>query len=207
MAANAVLKAGSRGPSDGAGLVPPMLLVGDGADKWAAAHGIPTDADPRSKITEDALTRYAQYMDRAFPAGHGVPDDGGGSDIDSLQDTVGAVCIDASGAAAAGVSSGGIALKLPGRAAMFGCGCWAESRTVRAQAPPVVSACSVSGTGEQIMRTMLARDCARRPGDMFSALDECLAEFCETSALRAYTQRSAGLLLLRHDPDDGSTGK
>ncbi|KAJ2759490.1 taspase, threonine aspartase, 1, partial [Coemansia nantahalensis] len=176
-AAHAVLQAGSRGPDGAAGLVPPMVLVGAGADRWAASNGIPVDADPRRKITDAALARYAQYMDRAFPPCSEL-----------LQDTVGAVCIDARGAAAAGVSSGGIALKHPGRvgeAAMFGCGCWAERR---AAPHPAVSACSVSGTGEQIMRTLLARDCARRPGDMFGALHDCFAEFCATPALSAYPE-------------------
>ncbi|KAJ2799442.1 hypothetical protein H4R21_003545 [Coemansia helicoidea] len=171
-----------------------MVLVGAGADRWAASNGIPVDADPRRKITDAALARYAQYMDRAFPPCSEL-----------LQDTVGAVCIDARGAAAAGVSSGGIALKHPGRvgeAAMFGCGCWAERR---AAPHPAVSACSVSGTGEQIMRTLLARDCARRPGDMFGALHDCFAEFCATPALSAYPERCAGLILLRQCPDSGST--
>ncbi|KAL3151544.1 hypothetical protein ABBQ38_012540 [Trebouxia sp. C0009 RCD-2024] len=52
------------------------------------------------------------------------------SDLDDscLNDTVGAVFIDPAGRVGAGVSSGGIAMKTPGRvgeAAMYACGCWA----------------------------------------------------------------------------------
>ena len=45
-------------------------------------------------------------------------------------DTVGCVVVDAVGSVAAGVSSGGLILKTPGRvgqSAVFGAGCWAEN--------------------------------------------------------------------------------
>ncbi|KAF9584445.1 taspase, threonine aspartase, 1 [Lunasporangiospora selenospora] len=80
-------------------------------------------------------------------------------DPELLQDTVGAICVDRLGQVAAGVSSGGIALKFPGRvseAALFGAGCWAQD-------PGAVSsgvACSMTGAGEQITKTLLARTLA-----------------------------------------------
>jgi len=65
-------------------------------------------------------------------------------------DTVGAVAMDARGNVSAAVSSGGLALKQPGRlghAAMYGCGCWAV------QESPLSVACSTTGCGEHIRQT------------------------------------------------------
>ncbi|KAJ1815695.1 hypothetical protein LPJ56_004491, partial [Coemansia sp. RSA 2599] len=122
-AANAVLKSSAKGP-DCHGLVPPMFLAGEGADKWARDQGIRTSMDPRHKITEAALKNYEGYMDMITDADSSKSQDNMDyavnnldrrDESDVLLDTVGAVCIDMNRAIAAGVSSGGIALKHPGR--------------------------------------------------------------------------------------------
>ena len=74
----------------------------------------------------------------------------GSSRKSSALDTVGAICVDSHGQVAAGVSSGGISLKFPGRvgqAASFGCGCWAENQP-GPQSRGV--ACSTSGWGDML---------------------------------------------------------
>ncbi|KAJ2813021.1 taspase, threonine aspartase, 1 [Coemansia furcata] len=183
------------------GLVPPMFLAGEGADSWARDNGVKVNACSRHKITEEALAKYSRYMDRISPGR--APDadlTGSNEDVDMQMDTVGAVCIDRRGEVSAGVSSGGIALKFPGRvgeAAMFGCGCWAEKTTGADPSSLLAAGCSVTGTGEQIMRTLLARDCAQRDGDIFGVLSECFENFNSTRSLAMFKQRSAGLILLR----------
>ncbi|MGH0145591.1 UNVERIFIED_CONTAM: hypothetical protein FKN15_043305 [Acipenser sinensis] len=75
-------------------------------------------------------------------------------------DTVGAIVIDHEGNVAAAVSSGGLAMKHPGRvgqAAHYGCGCWAENA---GNLNPYSTAVSTSGCGEHLVRTMLARECS-----------------------------------------------
>ncbi|KAF4023115.1 hypothetical protein G4228_015179 [Cervus hanglu yarkandensis] len=75
-------------------------------------------------------------------------------------DTVGAVVVDHEGNVAAAVSSGGLALKHPGRvgqAALYGCGCWAENTGAH---NPYSTAVSTSGCGEHLVRTILARECS-----------------------------------------------
>eukprot|EP00897_Mesotaenium_endlicherianum_P008354 jgi/Mesen1/7547/ME000392S06804 len=78
------------------------------------------------------------------------------ADEDRFMDTVGAVCVDVGGRVAAGVSSGGIAMKVSGRvgeAAQYGAGCWASDASIGS--PPLGS--SVTGAGEPLMRALFAR--------------------------------------------------
>ncbi|EJD52839.1 N-terminal nucleophile aminohydrolase [Auricularia subglabra TFB-10046 SS5] len=100
----------------------------------------------------------------------------------AMQDTVGAV-------------AGGILLKLPGRlgeAAVYGAGCWATADV----------ACSVSGTGEDIVRCALARTIAetivaRGTEEAHDALHDVLTKsFSEPCFARGETEPSAGVLVL-----------
>lgn len=106
--------------------IKPMLLVGEGAARFAAKCNL------ESAILE---TEKAQLTHEMFT---------------QRMDTVGAICIDSDGNIAAGVSSGGILLKIPGRvgsAAMYGAGCFTTS----------TSACSASGSGETLIKAKFSQ--------------------------------------------------
>ncbi|XP_065815662.1 threonine aspartase 1 isoform X2 [Labrus bergylta] len=137
-----------------AGRIPPCFLVGRGAHDWAVSHGIPPcpsekmatkfslSAYKRNKrkmeLAEKLDTGHKQTKKRRQPSEH---ENGPG-----CLDTVGAVVVDLEGNVAAAVSSGGLAMKHPGRvgqAAHYGCGCWAENAC---NMNPYSTAVSTSGS-------------------------------------------------------------
>jgi len=108
-----------------------VLLVGDGAHAFARAVGLP-DCDPALLITDRQRARLATH----------VADSRG---------TVGAVAIDRHGTIAAATSTGGMVGKRPGRvgdSALIGSGTYADS---------ALGGVSCTGTGEAIIRVVLAR--------------------------------------------------
>ena len=108
-----------------------VLLAADGALAFARAAGIP-ECDPASLITE----RRRRQLHAATA---------------DLKGTVGAVAIDRYGTIAAATSTGGVSGKLPGRVGdtpLIGCGTYADS---------AVGGVSCTGTGEAIIRVVLAR--------------------------------------------------
>jgi len=108
-----------------------VLLVGEGASQFAAAHGV-EPCDPAVLVTEHQRKRWL-----ATSAG--------------VADTVGAVARDVAGHMAVAVSTGGVPGKLPGRvgdSALVGAGLYADDR--------LGAACG-TGRGEAFVRTALCK--------------------------------------------------
>ncbi|NWZ65418.1 TASP1 aspartase, partial [Acrocephalus arundinaceus] len=150
--ANRLLCEGQKGKLS-AGRIPPCFLVGEGAYRWAVDHGIPA-CPPGIMATRFSLAAFKRNK-RKLELAEKVETDliqlkkrrqSNEKEKDSgTLDTVGAVVVDQEGNVAAAVSSGGLALKHPGRvgqAALYGCGCWAENTGAH---NPYSTAVSTSG--------------------------------------------------------------
>lgn len=133
---------------------PHVLLVGDGAERFARSRGIAA-VDPATLVTERALRRWQE--DKA-QGRHG---------------TIGAVARDAKGHLAAATSTGGTRGKLQGRVGdtpLIGCGTYADDRA---------GAASATGIGEFIIRVTLTRfvvDLVRRGVAPALAVQQGVAE-------------------------------
>jgi beta-aspartyl-peptidase (threonine type) len=128
---------------------PHVLLVGEGAEKFAFAHGM----EPVSPEIFSTPERYQQLL-AARGAGETRLDHAAPLDEASKMGTVGAVALDKAGNLAAATSTGGITNKLPGRVGdspLPGAGCYANNASV---------AVSCTGTGEVFIRTLAAYDIA-----------------------------------------------
>lgn len=138
LAARAVLDAGG-----------PVLLIGAGAERFAAERGCEVVAPDWFGTPE----RLAQL--RAVRAAGAVAlDHDGVAPLDERDKfgTVGAVALDAHGHLAAATSTGGMTNKRPGRVGdspLIGAGCYANDRTV---------AVSCTGVGEAFMRALAGHD-------------------------------------------------
>ncbi|HWQ15939.1 MAG TPA: isoaspartyl peptidase/L-asparaginase [Roseiflexaceae bacterium] len=157
-----------------------VLLVAEGAERFAAARGVPL-CDPAELVVERERARWEALLRReSYRTEHGFQRPpgavagtrglvSGGTDrelrAESRElrtgsepqrssgpwDTVGCVALDAHGNLAAGTSTGGTSLKLPGRVGdspLIGAGLYADNFTAGA---------SSTGWGESIIKVLLAK--------------------------------------------------
>lgn len=133
---------------------PHVYFVAEGAEKFAAAHGVELCRNEDLIIPREVerLRKYQQEAARHESANYGT-------DLFApsiSHDTVGAVALDRNGNIAAATSTGGTLNKAPGRlgdSSLIGCGCYADNLS---------AAVSTTGWGEPIMKLVLAKWTADR---------------------------------------------
>ncbi len=126
---------------------PHVFLVGEGAERFAAAAGLPL-CDPAALVVERERLLWDERR-RMKDEGRTAADSGRAAF--GAADTVGAVALDAAGDLAVGNSTGGTFFKHPGRVGdtpIIGCGFYADN---------TLGAAACTGWGEQIMKTVLAK--------------------------------------------------
>eukprot|EP00210_Caulerpa_lentillifera_P001571 g1509.t1 len=156
------------------GRVRPIFLAGDGARKWSLNQGLTAASDESAAalthVTEEAICRWKTYHEMLKTGTDSVSESPVSNEDCTIQkgtvtqktvnDTVGCIVVNTTGEMCAGVSSGGIEMKTPGRvgeAAIYGAGCWARNAERKND---FSVACSVSGVGEIITRGLTAKTCA-----------------------------------------------
>jgi len=132
---------------------PHVLLAGEGAEKFAVAHGMTLVDDPKYFYTEQRRQQLQKALakEKEQNAVHTRLDH---SDDQDRTGTVGAVAVDRHGNLAAATSTGGMTNKRDGRIGdtpIIGAGTYADNNTC---------AVTATGVGEQIMRGMVSYDIA-----------------------------------------------
>jgi beta-aspartyl-peptidase (threonine type) len=170
---------------------PHMMLVAEGAERFAKEHGIPLCA-PEELVSPAEREAWSHCREDQHAASHHRGHE---------QGTVGAVAMDRNGRIFAATSTGGTCCKLPGRVGdspLIGCGCYADAEA---------GGVSCTGHGEAIMKIVMAKtavDLLRRPA---TCVDPSATESCDDSAadlaardavhlLAKRTHATGGLILL-----------
>ena len=132
---------------------PHVYFVAEGAEKFAAAHGVPL-CENTDLIVPRETERLREFQSRLTSQSQEDARDLFAPTIS--HDTVGAVALDRSRNIAAATSTGGTLNKAPGRlgdSSLIGCGCYADNKS---------AAASTTGWGEPIMKLVLAKWAADR---------------------------------------------
>ncbi len=157
---------------------PHMMLVTEGAERFASQHGVPLCA-PEDLVSPAEREAWQRCRKDTHAAEHHRGHD---------QGTVGAVAIDSQGKLFAATSTGGTCCKLPGRVGdspLIGCGCYADAET---------GGVSATGYGEAIMKIVMAKSAADflRP----AASTPTRAAQAAVQLLANRTHATGGLILL-----------
>jgi len=164
---------------------PHMMLIGEGAERFAADHGLAL-GKPEELVSEAEWQAYLQCSKDEHAAIHHRGHE---------QGTVGAVALDQRGGLFAATSTGGTCCKLPGRVGdspLIGCGCYADAETGGA---------SCTGYGEAIMKIVMAKsalDFLRRGSSAGESAAAC-AQRAAQEAVQLLANRgrgTGGLILL-----------
>ncbi|KAG5519421.1 hypothetical protein PMAC_002048 [Pneumocystis sp. 'macacae'] len=167
----------------------PVILVGEGATSWAIQNGI-TEVDPEILISPKSRALWEKWRKELNTVKM--------LNMESVSDTVGAIVVDNNGILAAGSSSGGIAMKYPGRlglAAIPIAGTWVE---MNKDGTGVAVICS--GSGEQIIATGLAKKCCERillGKDLLRSTKKCIEKDFLSSRVIQERIPSAGLVVVK----------
>jgi L-asparaginase / beta-aspartyl-peptidase len=164
---------------------PHMMLVGEGAERFAKEHGVPL-CSPEDLVSEAEWEAFLRCSKDKHAAAHHRGHE---------QGTVGAVALDRDGRLFAATSTGGTCCKLPGRVGdspLIGCGCYADW---------TAGAVSCTGHGEAIMKIVMAKttvEFLRRPA--FQGEDEQASAMRSardaTQLLKERGHGTGGLILL-----------
>jgi beta-aspartyl-peptidase (threonine type) len=172
-----------------------MMLVGAGAEQFAAENGIPL-CDPGELITDAERAAWSRCLEDSHAAENHLGHE---------QGTVGAVALDSKGSLFAGTSTGGTCCKHSGRVGdspLIGCGCYADAEW---------GGVSCTGHGEGIMKIVMAKMAvdllstppddpyALRPKPGGSQAERNLAQFVADACVRKLAHRvhtTGGIILL-----------
>jgi beta-aspartyl-peptidase (threonine type) len=171
---------------------PHMMLVGEGAERYAKSHGIDL-CNPKEMIAPAEWEAWQQCKKDKHAAAHHRGHE---------QGTVGAVALDSHGALFAATSTGGTCCKLPGRVGdspLIGCGCYADAEA---------GGVSATGYGEAIMKIVMAKsavDGLREAAATTDASPSTAMRVAQNSVvlLAAKTKGTGGLILLDREGRPG----
>jgi len=177
---------------------PHMMLVAEGAERFAKAQGIQL-CKLEDLVSEAEWAAWQKCKEDTHAAEHHRGHE---------QGTVGAVAIDANGSLFAATSTGGTCCKLPGRVGdspLIGCGCYADAEA---------GGVSCTGYGEAIMKVVLAKTavdllrqraiCVDSP--VASSGDTSTADLAAREAVHLFAKRThatGGLILLDRSGNPG----